>query len=302
MTDLQTPTTAAPAELTGPAPQEAIHHKATGADRARSALKHALMIAASLIMIYPLLWLIASSFRPNDLIFRTPGIWVTDLYVENYTQGWFSLSNPFSVYIINSAIVVIGAIAGNLFACTLAVYAFARLQFRGREKWFSLVLATMMVPVQVTIVPVFMLIRGMGLSDTLLALILPAVPTAFGTFLMRQYFLGLPVELGEAAAIDGAGPWRRFVHITLPLMRPLIAIQLLFGVIYSAYQFAIPYVMLGSNPGPDADLMMTLIVRQSFSNNLFGFGAAASVLLMLAMAVWVALWYATFRRDLQEAR
>jgi multiple sugar transport system permease protein len=112
----------------------------------------------------------------------------------------------------------------------------------------------------------------------------------------------IPQELHEAAAIDGAGPWRRFVHITLPLLRPLIAIQLLFGVIYSAYQFAIPYVMLGSNPGPDADLMMTLIVRQSFSNNLFGFGAAASVLLMMAMIVWVALWYATFRRDLQEAR
>ena len=75
--------------------------------------------------------------------------------------------------------------------------------------------------------------------------------------------------------------------------------QLLFGVIYAAYQFAIPYVMLGSNPGPDADLMMTLIVRQSFSNNLFGFGAAASTLLMLAMLVWVAVWYRAFRRDLE---
>jgi len=86
------------------------------------------------------------------------------------------------------------------------------------------VLATMMVPVQVTIVPVFMLIRGMGLSDTLLALILPAVPTAFGTFLMRQYFLGLPVELGEAAAIDGAGPWRTFRSVYAPLAMPGMAI------------------------------------------------------------------------------
>ena len=99
----------------------------------------------------------------------------------------------------------------------------------------------------------------------------------------------MPPELHEAAAIDGAGPFRRFRYITLPLLRPLIAVQLLFGVIYAAYQFAIPYIMLGSNPGPDADLMMTLIYRQSFSNNLFGFGAAASVLLMLAMCVWVAV-------------
>ena len=111
----------------------------------------------------------------------------------------------------------------------------------------------------------------------------------------------MPQELHEAAAIDGAGPLRRFRYITLPLLRPLIAVQLLFGVIYSTYQFAIPYVMFGSNPGPDADLMMTLIVRQSFSNNLFGYGSAVSVLLMLAMLVWVAIWYRAFKRDLEVA-
>ena len=111
---------------------------------------------------------------------------------------------------------------------------------------------------------------------------------------------GDPAELHEAAAIDGAGPWRRFRHITLPLLRPLIGVQLLFHVIYATYQFAIPY-MFGSNPGPDADLMMTLIVRQSFSNSLFGYGGAVSVLLMLAMLVWVAIWYRAFKRDLEVA-
>ena len=119
---------------------------------------------------------------------------------------------------------------------------------------------------------------------------------------MLIFFAGLqaiPPELAEAAAIDGAGPWRRFRYITLPLLRPLIAIQLLFGVIYAAYQYAIPVVMLGSTPGPDADLMMTLIVRQSFQNNLFGFGAAASVLLTLVMFVWVLVWWRMFRRDLE---
>ena len=110
-----------------------------------------------------------------------------------------------------------------------------------------------------------------------------------------------PQELHEAAAIDGAGPLRRFRHITLPLLRPLIAVQLLFGVIYAAYQFSIPYIMLGSNPGPDADLMMTLIVRQSFQNNLFGFGAAASVIMTFVMLIWVAVWWRTFRRDLEAA-
>lgn len=113
---------------------------------------------------------------------------------------------------------------GQMVSAALAGYAFAHLKFRGRGALFSIVLATMMVPVQVTIVPVFMLIRGMGLSDTLLALILPAIPTAFGTFLMRQYFMGLPAELAEAASIDGASPWRTFRSVYAPLAMPGMAI------------------------------------------------------------------------------
>jgi multiple sugar transport system permease protein len=137
--------------------------------------------------------------------------------------------------------------------------------------------------------------------NSMWAIIIPSIWRGL-PFCMLIFLAGLqamPQELHEAAAIDGAGPWRRFRHITLPLLRPLIGVQLLFGVIYASYQFAIPVVMLGTNPGPDADLMMTLIVRQSFSNNLFGFGAAASTLLMLAMLVWVAIWYRAFKRDLE---
>jgi multiple sugar transport system permease protein len=140
-------------------------------------------------------------------------------------------------------------------------------------------------------------------ENTMWAIIIPSVWRGI-PFAMIFFLAGLqamPQELHEAAAIDGAGPFRRFRYITLPLLRPLIAVQLLFGVIYAAYQFAIPYIMLGSNPGPDADLMMTLIYRQSFSNNLFGFGAAASTLLMLAMFVWVLIWYRAFKRDLEPA-
>jgi multiple sugar transport system permease protein len=140
-------------------------------------------------------------------------------------------------------------------------------------------------------------------ENTMWAIIVPSVWRGI-PFAMLIFLAGLqaiPRELHEAAALDGAGPWRRFRFITLPLLRPLIAIQLLFGVIYSAYQFTIPFVMLGSNPGPSADLLMTLIMRQSFTNNLFGYGAAVSTLLMLAMLVWVAVWYRAFRRDFAEA-
>jgi multiple sugar transport system permease protein len=140
-------------------------------------------------------------------------------------------------------------------------------------------------------------------ENSMWAIIVPSIWRGI-PFAMLIFLAGLqaiPRELHEAAAIDGAGPWKRFRHITLPLLRPLIAIQLLFGVIYSAYQFTIPYIMLGTNPGPSADLLMTLILRQSFSNNLFGYGAAVSTLLMLAMLVWVAIWYRAFRRDFAEA-
>jgi multiple sugar transport system permease protein len=139
--------------------------------------------------------------------------------------------------------------------------------------------------------------------NTMWAIVIPSIwrgmPLAILIFLAGLQ--AQPQELHEAAAIDGAGPWRRFRFITVPLLRPLIGVQLLFGVIYSAYQFAIPTVMFGTNPGPDADLMMTFIVRQSFSNQLYGLGAAASTMLMLVMLVWVAVWYRAFRRDLEPA-
>jgi multiple sugar transport system permease protein len=101
--------------------------------------------------------------------------------------------------------------------------------------------------------------------------------------------------------MDGAGPARRFWHVTFPLIRPLLAIQLLFGVVYNAYQYTIPVVMLGSNPGADADLLMTLVVRQSFASNLVGFGSAVSTLMTLAMLAWVAIWWLSFRRDLEAS-
>jgi multiple sugar transport system permease protein len=131
-------------------------------------------------------------------------------------------------------------------------------------------------------------------DNSLWAIIIPSIwrGLPFAMLILLAGLQAIPHELHEAAAIDGAGPWRRFRYITLPLLRPLIGVVLLFHVIYA---------MFGSNPGPDADLMMTLIVRQSFSNNLFGFGSAVSVLLMLAMFVWVAIWYRAFKRDLEPA-
>ena len=181
------------------------------------------LLVAAALTLGPVVWTLSTSLRsPAESFTLPPQLVPTDPDLTPYVEVFQQID--MALLVLNSALVTGLVAVGQMISAALAGYAFARLQFRGRSLWFSLVLATMMVPVQVTIVPVFMLIRGMGLSDTLLALILPAVPTAFGTFLMRQYFLGLPSELGEAASIDGAGPWRTFRSVYAPLAMPGMAI------------------------------------------------------------------------------
>jgi multiple sugar transport system permease protein len=246
--------------------------------------------------------------------------------LENYRSILFDAGNPLHTGFVgavgNTAVYTLWVVAGTV-GGGMAVALLLNRDMRGQKVVRTLMLTPWIVPsFVVAVLWQFMFQSDVGVinkvlvdwtgalddrpvwllgGNSLWALIIPSIWRGL-PFCMLIFLAGLqalPRELYEAAAIDGAGAFRRFRHITLPLMRPLIAVQLLFGVIFAAYQFSIPYVMLGSNPGPDADLMMTLIVRQSFSNNLFGFGAAASTLLMLAMLVWVAIWWRAFRRDLE---
>jgi multiple sugar transport system permease protein len=245
VTDLQTQTTAAPAASIGPAPQQSLR-RPTWSSRGRSILKHALLIIGSLIMIYPVLWMVVSSLRPTDVIFRTPGLWLNEFYIKNYTEGWFALESPFGWYIINSAIVVIGAIAGNLLSCTLAAYAFARLKFRFRTVWFSIMLLTIMLPIHVVVVPQYIIFNNLGFVNTFVPLILPKflATDAFFVFLMVQFIRGIPRELDEAATIDGCGHWRIFSRVMLPLMGPAIATTAIFTFIWTWSDFFTPLIYL----------------------------------------------------------
>ena len=219
-------------------------YSSTGAVRARAVGKQVVMIAASFVMIYPLLWLLVSSFRPTEVIFRTPGLWLNDLVIENYTQGWFALGQPFSHYIINSAIVVIGAVVGNLFACSLAAYAFARLRFRLKTLWFSIMLVTVMLPIHVVLVPQYILFNNLGWVNTFVPLILPKflATDAFFIFLMVQFIRGIPRELDEAARIDGCGHWRIFFRVMIPLMGPALATTAIFTFIWTWSDFFTPLI------------------------------------------------------------
>ena len=198
-----------------------------------SIMRHAIMIAASLVMIYPLLWLVVSSLRPGNEIFRNPGLWPISFDLSNYIAGWTALAQPFNVYLMNSAIVVLGCVVGNLVSCALTAYAFARLEFFGKRWLFAAMLVTIMIPIHVIIVPQYIFFSQLGLVNTFVPLILPKflATDAFFIFLMVQFIRGIPRELDEAARIDGAGHGRIFFQIILPLMAPALAATAVFTFI-----------------------------------------------------------------------
>jgi multiple sugar transport system permease protein len=197
----------------------------------------------SLLFLSPLLWTIATSLRIPAESFSLPPKWIpTNPRWENYNDVFTTA--PFGSYILNSILVTTGCVVGQLCTATLAGYAFARLKFPGREVFFWLILATMMIPLQATIIPVFVLISKMGLADNLWALILPALPAPFGVFLLRQYFTIIPIELEEAAVIDGANPLQIFWKIHLPLAKTGMAVQGMLSFNYFWNEFFRPLIFL----------------------------------------------------------
>ncbi|WP_026924000.1 carbohydrate ABC transporter permease [Glycomyces arizonensis] len=229
-----------------PAPPGKRRRPGTALRRLRSIGKHTMLAALSLVMIYPLIWLLVSSFKPNSEIFRDLSVFTTDLTAENYANGWNDLQFPFSVFIVNSSIIALGAIVGNLVSCSLAAYAFARLKFRGRNLMFAIMLGSIMLPFQVLMVPQFLIFKELGWLNTILPLVAPKflATDAFFVFLMVQFIRSLPKEIFEAARIDGAGHFRSYLQITLPLIVPALATTAIFTFIWTWGDFFGPLVYL----------------------------------------------------------
>jgi len=204
--------------------------------RAGSIGKFVLLGLAAFFTLAPVVWTLITALTVTDSETGTTQVGL-GAFADVFTQI------PIWLYTWNSALVTLLIAVCQMLTAAMAGYVFARFEFRSKKLLFGLILATMMVPMQVTIVPVFMLVRGMGLADTLLALIVPMIPTAFGTFLMRQYFMGLPAELAEAAEIDGAGPWRVFFGVYLPLATPGLAIVGILAFNYHWNEFFRPLIM-----------------------------------------------------------
>lgn len=192
-----------------------------------------IMLALSIVMILPFLWMLSSSFKPNANVFEFPIRWIpAKPTFENYLTAWFA-NIPFYVYILNSLKVSVASVVGEVCTSALAGYAFAKIKFKGRNVIFLFYIATLIFPNQMLLVPRFVIYKIWGLYDSLWALILPGMFTAFGTFLLRQFFMTLPDELIEAAKIDGAGYFRTFAQIALPLCKPAISTLIIFSFVGS---------------------------------------------------------------------
>ncbi|ADH66007.1 MULTISPECIES: carbohydrate ABC transporter permease [Nocardiopsis] len=211
-------------------------------------LKHGALLLFLVVMVYPLVWMVVSAFKPAHLILTEPGLVPTEVTFENFREGWHALNQPFSVFFVNSLVVTVGSILGNLVSCSLAAYALARLEFRARRLFFGITLVTVMLPMHVLIIPQYIFFAQLGWVDTYLPLLIPKLlaTDAFFVFLMVQFIRGIPRDLDRAAEIDGAGHFRIFWHVILPLMRPALVTTTIFTFIWTWNDFFTPLIYLTS--------------------------------------------------------
>lgn len=202
----------------------------------RHTLTHLFIIVLGLTMVYPILWMIVSSFKPNTMIFSDPGLIPKAVTLENYVSGWKGYAGvTFGKFFANSLFMCAVAIVGNLISCTMAAYAFARLKFAGRNLWFAIMMITLMLPGHVTIVPRYILFNTFGWVGTFLPILVPKffATDAFFVFLLVQFIRSLPKELDEAATIDGCSPVGVFLRIILPNAVPALVTTALFTFLWT---------------------------------------------------------------------
>jgi multiple sugar transport system permease protein len=178
------------------------------------------LVVICLLTVFPLIWMVSSAFKPGDDVYSL-SIIPNSPTLDNFRYVFTEL--PFPRYMFNSFFVSATVTLIALFFHSMAAYALARLRFPGRELIFRLIFATLLVSLPVILVPLFVLVRAMGMLNTYAGLIIPAIFHAFGIFLLRQFYLSIPDELEEAAILDGAGYWRVYANIILPLSRPILA-------------------------------------------------------------------------------
>jgi multiple sugar transport system permease protein len=257
-----------------------------------SIIWHVFCFVLLAFLLYPVIWLLGSSFKPGTEILTNPTPFPQQFTLENFQiafEGvaglslWQLLSNSLTISILS--------VVGNVVSCALAAFAFARLRFRGRGLMFAFMISTIMLPMHVVLIPQFILFNELGMVGTFLPLVLPKflATEAFFVFLMVQFIRGIPRELDEAALIDGAGPYRTFWSIILPLMRPALVTTTIFSFIWSWDDFFPQLIYLNRPESFTLQMGLRLFVDQT-SASAFGPMFAMSVLAILPVVIFFAIF------------
>lgn len=256
-------------------------------------LKHVFLILTSLVMVYPLIWMVSSSLKPDNQIFGDIVLWPSEFRWENYTNGWNAMTVSFTQFFLNSTVVTVLSVIGNVISCSFAAYAFARLEFTGKNIWFALMMGTLMIPYHVVLIPQYILFLKAGWVDTYLPLIVPRflAGDAFFIFLMVQFFRQLPRELDEAAMIDGCNPFKIYWAIILPLSIPAMATAAIFSFIWTWEDFLGPLVYLNDMKDYTVPLALRSFIAQD-SVSAYGQLFAMSILSILP----IILFFVIFQR------
>lgn len=205
---------------------------------------YVLLGAIAFVMLFPLLWIFSTSFKSlAENIFQfPPQLFPSQPTLQNFITVW--QSNPFGQYLFNSSVVAVLTVSLNLLFCSLAAYPLARMDFQGRDVIFTSIVSTIMIPFQIVMIPLYILMVQLGLKNTYLGVIFPSIASAFGIFLLRQAFQGVPKELEEAARIDGCSELGLWWNVMLPAIRPALVTLAIFVFIGSWSDFLWPLIIL----------------------------------------------------------
>jgi multiple sugar transport system permease protein len=244
-------------------------------------LAHGFLIALAVVMLYPVVWMLAASFRPEGETFLAGGLIPAHPTLENYVKGWrFIGSDTFTTFYANSFVICGLAIIGNLVSCSMAAYAFARLRFVGKPIWFAIMLGSIMLPIHAQLIPQYILFLKIGWVNTLLPLVVPKFlgTDAFFIFLMVQFMRTLPRELEQAAEIDGASFWQRYSRVVLPLTMPALVTTAVFTFIFVYNDYFSQLIYLTSNDAMTVPLALRLFIDSGGGRSNYGGMFAMSVL------------------------
>jgi multiple sugar transport system permease protein len=245
-------------------------------------LVYALLVGASLVVLLPYLWMVSSSLKPSSEVFSpVPRFIPSAPRWQNYAD--VLRTYQVGLWLVNSFVVAALETVGVVLTSILAGYAFGRLRFWGREAVFFMFLGAMMVPIQVTLIPTFLIVRWLGWVDTYQGLVIPKMCAFFGVFLMRQFFLSFPAELEDAAAIDGCSRWRALWQIVLPLCGPAVAALAIFAFTGAWNDFLWPLVIINSEEMKTIQLGLSSMKGELSDWGLIMAGATLSALPLLAL-------------------